>query len=247
MGMIERTRERPAAPADPHGPKAAPGRGLTVIDVLDPRQAVRRAAFEAYRDALVAGATGERLLRNYTRERFDLDAQIAVPVVFEEGTDRIFGFSSVFRPAHWPEGTARVGNRTWIDRGARAGAAPLSRRASVDATKTFIELVAAHHVALARREGIGLLVITREAKGRGTSALPYLAKAIDTGPHAFRPDTGGYYQTVPGGGSRDCWQMIMFTEIAPGARALLHRIPRIGVDTYWWRHVADRTLGGGEA
>ncbi|WP_147127584.1 hypothetical protein [Shimia ponticola] len=207
---------------------------LVVIDVLDEKNDGYLSDFRSYLDRLQSADTDERLLENYTAARFNLEKQISVPVVFDGENGEIFGFSSVFTPDHWPSGVVRVGNRTWIDRSYRQHFLNqgMSKAETVASTKFFIELVSKYHIEVFERLKLSLAVITREAKGRNTSSLSYLAKQIETQGYSWTPDTMGYYQTVPNGNTQSCWQKIIFTEHEPGSRKLLAQIPRITTDVY---------------
>lgn len=207
-----------------------------VIDILAPGHEAQRAAFEAFRDRLISEGGKDRLLRNYAPDRFDLDRQIAVTVIFERGTGRIVGFASVFRPDHWPEGSARVGNRSWIDTAYRHGRPDAidgeALRGPVANVVAFIKILIPPTRAICARRNVRLGVITRETQGRLNSALFKILPNISTEAFAWRSDSGGYYSTLPGAGSASTWQRVLFHAVDPEALSFLHRIPRITNDVF---------------
>lgn len=206
---------------------------LEVVDVLAQGAAALRSEFEAYRLS-IARSEDARLHRNYGPDAFRLADQLAVLVLCERASRRILGFSSVYRPPHWPEGLIRVGNRSWLDLAARGGRLGASGGAAASVI-AYCRMVARATSEAVIRNGGRLAVITREA-GTGSNAMERLARQLVTLDYAWTPMTSGYYLTVAGGTSRSCWQKLIYTEFSEGARRLLSEVPRITDDVYAARY-----------
>ena len=206
-----------------------------VVDVLAPQNTQYRALLERYLARIIKSGY-EILLENFSARLFDLSRLFGVPVIFERDTLRILGFSSIFRPANWPPGTARVGNRTWVDRNFRmsgpSGPSPVGKSGFKETATAFIRTVFSKNYEICKANDVSLVVITRETKGLAFNALPQIAKSISDDVLEWKIDENGYYQTVPDGDSKDCWQKIIYAEITECSRGLLFKVNRMTCDCY---------------
>lgn len=216
-----------------------------VVDVLAAENGKYLEIFEQYREEMFNNDQGERLLSNYSKENFDLSQQISVFVAFSANTHEIFGFCSIFRPAHWPEGVVRLGNRIWIDRDQRKLVSDSAIGDPFESIRHIIQLMAKVHLVAIKKHGIKLGIFTREVRGHTRNPFSHLLNFEEIMQYGFAEDAYAYYQTVPGGEIQSCWQRILFAETVPGARVLLNSIPRITPDTYANRYLGLPTLAVG--
>ncbi|MET1410913.1 hypothetical protein ABVF61_01530 [Roseibium sp. HPY-6] len=214
-----------------------------VVDIVDPANSRTRDRFETYRHDTVLTSQNDALVGNYTAEKFAVDDQIALYVIMDCEEDRICGFSSLFRPSHWPHEVGRVGNRSWIDKNFRSSRWEQSGRNSSGyayGIRDFVSIMTRANVGTCKEHGIELMLITREAQAAHRNQIGRLITVLDK-QLVWQTDFTGYYSTYPGQ-TRSCWQRAIFSELVPGARQHIHRIPRITHDEYIHRYSSNPIL-----
>lgn len=207
---------------------------LKVVEVKS--SAYYKNLFEKYRIDILTKYKNEKKIKNYSLSRLDIQNLLGLFLILDVRNNKVAGFVSVCKPKIWPEGIARISNRTWIDPDYRMKGLSLTSegRNLRHGLNWGMTIAYEHQLNCCRKNKISLAVVTRENTHNGIKSknrFPLLHARLKK----IKPEwklAGGYYLTCSNKNTPSCWQRLIYMELNKPGKKILEQIPKINFSEY---------------